>query len=85
MSEIEFANGIYFNEPHENAPDFVLGSISVKPDKFAEWLAQQTPNDKGYVRLKVNMSKVGKPYVALDDWKPEAKATDDFDDDKIPF
>ena len=86
MSEIEFANGIYFNEPHENAPDFVLGSISVKPDRFTEWLAQQTPNEKGYVRLKVNMSKMGNPYVALDDWKPDAKAPDDFDDDfLIPF
>ena len=76
MSDIEFAKGIYFNRPHENAPDFVLGSISVRADVFAEWLAQQTPNEKGYIRLKVNAAKSsGEPYVALDDWKPKPSPT----------
>jgi hypothetical protein len=29
-----YANGIYFNEKRENAPDFVLGSISIDIEKF---------------------------------------------------
>ena len=96
MSEIKFANGIYFNRPHEKAPEFVLGSISIKPDDFIGWLREQDVNVKGYVRLKVNLSKAGKEYVALDDWKPDPgsqrgvipdepkEKEDDFDDD-IPF
>ena len=73
MIDIKFADGIYFNEPHERAPDFVLGSLSIKPEEFLIWLSQQAVNEKGYVRLKVNRSKNGKVYVALDDWKPENK------------
>lgn len=84
----EFAEGIYFNQPHERAPDFVLGTISIRPQAFIAWLEQQTENDKGYVRLKVNVGREsGKPYVALDDWKPENRTEpqpDDFDE-SIPF
>lgn len=72
MSDIEFAQGIYFNKPHEKAPDFVLGSISIRSEVFSEWLAQQKTSERGYVRLKINVGKEsGKPYVAVDDWKPE--------------
>lgn len=87
-NDIEFAEGIYFNDAHEKAPDFVLGSISVMPDRFIEWLKDQEVSEKGYVRLKINRSKNGKPYIALDDWKPESqpvKRTTVDDDEEIPF
>lgn len=84
----DFAEGIYFNQPHEKAPDFVLGGIAVKPEVFSAWLERQTPNDHGYVRLKVNIGRnSGKPYVALDDYKPKKETADtgwDSSDD-IPF
>ena len=94
MSDIEFAAGIYWNDKHEKAPDFVIGSISVQPDKFIEWLERQETSDKGYVRLQVKYAKSGKAYVALDNWKPQekqekpraAQKADDFDDSSdIPF
>jgi hypothetical protein len=70
----KFASGIFFNEPHPNAPDWVLGSISVRPQDFVSWLHEQDVDDKGYIRMQVAISKSsGKPYVALDTWKPEAK------------
>ena len=90
----DLADGIYFNPPHENAPDFVLGSISMRPEQFTDWLSRQQPNEKGYVRLSVKRSKAGKIYVALDDYKPKEtpqrpaqETRDDFDDDdaSIPF
>ncbi len=68
--EIVFSEGIYFNEKRENAPDFVLGSISVVPDKFITWLEAQKPDAKGYVKLAIKKSKAGKAYVHLDTWEP---------------
>ena len=89
MSDKDFAEGIYFNDKHERAPDFVLGSISLQPSRFIEWLRAQPVSEKGYVRLSVLRSKAGKPYVVLDTWEPgkgEAeKPAENFDDDQIPF
>ena len=70
MADIKFAAGVFFNEPRENAPDYVLGSISIRPREFVDWLREQDPDDKGYIRLAVKRSKAGKAYVALDTWKP---------------
>lgn len=88
MSDIEFANGFYFNEPNEKAPDFVLGSVSIKPQAFIDWLSEQTPSEKGYVRLAIKRSREGKIYASLDNWQPTQKpapvSTFD-DDDSIPF
>ena len=94
MSEKVFAAGFYFDEPSENAPDFVLGNVTISPEAFGSWLAAQKPNDKGYVRLAVKRSQGGKVYAELDTWvpkepkaeaKPAPKPVDDFVEDDIPF
>lgn len=85
--DIIFADGIFYNDPHEKAPEFILGSLSINPAKFAPWLAEQRENSKGYVRLTIKRAKSGKPYLALDTWEPQATPqppADDLDDD-IPF
>lgn len=93
MSDKEFAQGIYFNSPRENAPDYVLGSISIRPNAFLSWLEKQPENDKGYVKLSIKRGKTGKEYIELDTWKPNAQGRKaeprarqepDFDD-PIPF
>ena len=76
MSDKVFAEGIYYNPPRDGAPDFVLGSISVVPDKFADWITSQQADERGYVRLSIKMGKSSKVYVELDTWKPKAKAED---------
>jgi len=73
MSEIVFAQGMFFAKPSEKAPEFVLGKISIKRIEFLEWLDQQTENDKGYVNLDVLMGKSGKPYVKLDNFVPKQR------------
>ena len=89
MSDINFAQGIYFNEPHEKAPEFVLGSISIKPGEFAAWMADNSgeKDAKGYLRLDVKKSKNGKVYVALSTFKPRAERNEarNDPDDAIPF
>lgn len=95
-NEIEFAKGLYFNPPHERAPDFVLGSLSIRPDDFSSWLSEQVPNERGYVRIAIKRSRDGKVYAALDTWQPDGQRgssrpkrdewDDAFDDDAtVPF
>ena len=87
-----FVDGLYFNRKHPNAPDFVLGSLSIQPKQLIEWMRKhhESVNDKGYFRLDVNESRQGKTYVALSTWKPgeQKKPDDGFDDgfdDDVPF
>jgi hypothetical protein len=44
--EKEFANGIWFNKKRENAPEFVLGSLSISKKSLLEWLEKKQPNEK---------------------------------------
>jgi hypothetical protein len=90
VADKQFAKGIYFNLPHERAPDFVIGRISIQATHFRAWLADQHEDAKGYVNLQVKKAKDGKPYVELDTWKPKGekigrKEPDFNDDDSIPF
>ena len=70
MSDIEFANGFYFKEPQEDAPDFVLGSLSINREDAIGFLEAQT--DK-WVNLAIKKSKAGKPYLSVDKWKPKTE------------
>lgn len=69
---------MFFNSKHENAPDFVLGSISFKVDEFIQFLTKHKKED-GYVNVDFLRSKPkdgetkGKPYFKLNTWKPEGK------------
>lgn len=65
-----FADGLYYNEPSVKAPDFVVGSLTVIPNKFIPFLQSQ-PGDQ--VKLIIKLSKAGKPYIEVDNWKPEKK------------
>ena len=89
MTDPIFPNGIRVFEPHENAPDFVKGTLSIETNKFCAWLGQQ-PDPT--VRLDIKLSRNGKWYLQLNTWKPKnAKAQDDATDghpslnDDIPF
>ena len=73
MSDKTFAEGIYFNPPHEKAPEYVLGSISIRPAAFMTWLNAQPENAKGYVRLSIKRSAKGKEYMELDTWDPASR------------
>ena len=92
-NENEFPDGMYYNEPREGAPDFVLGSVSIKVSEAVAWLNSTEANEKGYVNLDVKRSKVGRVYMVKNTWKaaplasPQAAAppVDDFEDLEIPF
>jgi len=65
-----FADGFVFKR-RDNAPDFVIGNISVKVEEAVKFLNANAKN--GWVNLNVNTAKSGKPYIELDTFEPKAK------------
>ena len=91
MSDNKFIDGLIVKAPHEKAPDFVKGSISIKRENLITWLADQKGD---WINADIKVSKEGKWYVAVNDWKPAAAPEpsqpdssqfDGFDDSDAPF
>lgn len=88
-----FADGFYWDR-REDAPDFVVGRISVKAEAAIPFLKEHA-NDRGYVNLDVKQAKSGTFYVELDTWTPKqgdaqkaaqvAAASTAAPSDDIPF
>lgn len=65
-----FADGFVFKR-RDNAPDFVIGNISVKVEEAVKFLNANAKN--GWVNLNVLNSQAGKPYIELDTFEPKSK------------
>jgi hypothetical protein len=65
-----FADGFIFKRS-ENAPDFVIGNISIKSEDAIAFI--QKHSKKGWVNLKINKSQNGKAYIELDTWEATGK------------
>ena len=66
-NEIEFVNGLSVKPRHEKTPDYVLANGSINCEQIAEFIKGRT----GYINWQAKLSKAGKPYVAVDNWKPK--------------
>ncbi len=89
QNENTFSKGLFIKMPPNNAPDFVLLNISVKPNEFFQWCQQfLTEESKGWVNIQIKRSKDGsKIYGQLDTWKPEprpeqAQQAQEYNDNK---
>jgi hypothetical protein len=84
----EFVNGLMVKAPHQNAPDFVKCSISIKRADLGNWLRGKSEE---WINLSVKESKGGKWYAEVDNWKPNTEqgvpATPKVDsfEDEVPF
>lgn len=65
-----FADGFIFKR-RDNAPEFVIGSISVKVDEAITFLKKN--EKKGWVNLNVKRGRSGNPYIELDTFEPNKK------------
>ena len=65
----KFAKGIFFKAPPDNAPDFVVGRLSVKCDEFLKYA--EDFQSEGWLNLDIKKGKSGKPYIELNTWKPK--------------
>jgi len=68
MSNKIFAQGIFFQEKHANAPSFILGDVSFKVSEAIEFL-KKYKNDKGFVNITLKISQGGKKYFELNQYK----------------
>lgn len=88
MSEQDnlLVDGLFFNKKHENAPDFVKGSLSIQVDRFVAYL-QANKKPDGYVNLDFLKSKQGKLYFKRNDWKPEnsEQGSTEINPEDVPF
>lgn len=77
-----FADGFMF-KMNPNSPEWVIGGLSLKAEEAIQFIQKHT--DKGWVNLKINIGKSGKPYVELDTWKPEPKKEMATEESGLPF
>ena len=71
MADKIFADGFVFDR-RDNAPDFVIGRVSVKVEEAIKFL-QTHKNERGWVNIQVKKSDKGF-YTELDTWKPTLQA-----------
>jgi hypothetical protein len=67
-----FADGFVFKRS-ENAPDFVVGRISIKVDDAVAFIQKHVKN--GWVNLGVKQARSGNYYMELDTFEATSKAT----------
>jgi hypothetical protein len=66
-----FADGFSFKR-NENAPDFVVGRLSMKADEAIAFIGEHEKN--GWVNLNIKTARSGNHYVELDTYEPKAAA-----------
>tara|TARA_R100001443_G_scaffold40029_1_gene53416 strand:+ start:6365 stop:6628 length:264 start_codon:yes stop_codon:yes gene_type:complete len=66
-----FADGFSFKK-RENAPDFVVGRLSIKVEDALSFLKDKSSN--GWVNININQARSGNYYCELDTWKPKEEA-----------
>lgn len=67
--ENKFIDGLFVNK-RENAPEFLITSLSFNAAKFIEWLKNNT-NANGYCNIDILKAKSGKDYAKKNEWSPE--------------
>lgn len=66
-NETEFVEGLIVKAPRDGAPDFVIGSLSIKRAEMIAWL---TAREGDWINVDIKEAKSGKWYAAVDNWKP---------------
>lgn len=70
MDDKIFADGMIVKR-HENAPDFVIASVSFKCADFENFMKQH--HKEGWLNVQIKRSKSGKLYADLDTFTPSKK------------
>jgi len=88
-----FADGFIFKR-RDNAPDFVIGNLSIKVDEAITFLKKY--EKKGWVNMGIKRGRSGNPYIELDTYEAKQKgeqgtttppppAAEAEDDGNLPF
>lgn len=68
----DLIGGIYPKPKHANAPDYVIGKLSINVQQFREWMQgylKENP-DADWINMELKVGRSGRAYAALDTWKP---------------
>ena len=83
-----FADGFSFKR-QENAPDFVVGRLSMKVEDAIAFMKQHTK--AGWINVNIKTARSGNYYVELDTYEPKGGGTTskptikEKSEDDIPF
>lgn len=69
-NDTEFVNGLIVKAPHENAPEYVKGKLSIKNAELIEFLKARLDRGEEWTNVELKVSQGGKWYPAVDNWKP---------------
>ncbi len=88
MADQILPEGIRFFPKHQNAPDFVLGTMVITMNDLFEFCKKNPEliteyNGAKQIKLQLLNSKQGKLYAAVDTYKAGEKAPDSGE--KLPF
>jgi len=78
LADNNFPKGLIFKLPHNNAPDFVKGKLSIKRTELISYLQDFTAE---WLNFDLKVSKDGKPYIVKDEWKPDGNKPEPKPDD----
>lgn len=67
----EFPKGIIVKAPNEKAPEFVIGSISIKRSEALEWIDSK---ETDWINIDIKRSKEGKMYLEVNNWVKKSAA-----------
>lgn len=94
QKEKVFADGFRF-ERRDNAPEFVVGRMSIKVDEAITFL--KSNEKRGWVNLNILTGRSGNPYVELDTFEPKGSTNtapdkqvkqppmESFSSEELPF
>lgn len=68
MSDKKFIDGLLVKAPRGNAPEYVVGHLSLKREELIAWLQQQNGE---WINADLKIANSGKWYAQVDDWKPD--------------
>jgi hypothetical protein len=78
MAEPIYPKGLRGFAKHQNAPDFVLGTLIITPKELFDWIKENPQHlteykDTKQIRIQILKSKKdGSPSFQIDTWKKEA-------------
>lgn len=84
----EFPKGLIVKAPRDNAPEWVIATISIKREELIEWLSSK---EGDWINLDVKEAKSGHWYSSVNTFKPKQETKPGANvpaaeyDDGIPF
>lgn len=71
-----FADGFSFRR-NENAPDFVVGRVSIKVEDAIAFMRNNQKN--GWVNISIKYGRTGNPYCELDNFEAKGMSKNEVD------